>query len=162
MSAEIATAVAFAHEALGCRPLTHLGIDGQPDRSVCQTHQREWTKDGCPSAFELTDLVEARDRSWKQNLADLASDVVLMDVVTERLAQDRKWGRQDHKPPVWLAILTEEVGELAEAILFHHSGGDERNHTHSTSMRAEAVQIAAVAVQFVHWLDRGGAAVSKS
>jgi NTP pyrophosphatase (non-canonical NTP hydrolase) len=79
---------------------------------------------------------------------------VLTDVVDERARQDAKWGQQNHDPAVWLAILTEEVGELAEAILYDHSGGDERDHTHSDSMRTEAVQIAAVAVQFVEYLDR--------
>lgn len=39
-------------------------------------------------------------------------------ILAERLRQDEKWGNQCHKPnPVWLAILTEEVGETAKAIL---------------------------------------------
>ena len=78
----------------------------------------------------------------------------LAAVVAERRRQDEKWGQQNHPPAVWLAILTEEVGELAEAVLFDYTGGDERNRTHSADMRSEAVQIAAVAVQFVEWLDR--------
>ena len=78
----------------------------------------------------------------------------LVEVADERRRQDEKWGEPNHDPAVWLAILTEEVGELAEAILFAHSGGDERNRTHSADMRTEAIQIAAVAVQFVDYLDR--------
>ena len=83
-----------------------------------------------------------------------AENDALAAVVAERHRQDEKWGEQNHDPAVWLAILTEEVGELAEAVLYDYSGGDERNHTHSESMRAEAVQVAAVAVQFVEYLDR--------
>ena len=79
---------------------------------------------------------------------------VIDEILAERRRQDEKWGEQNHDPAVWLAILTEEVGELAEAILFDHSNGDERNHTHSADMRTEAIQVAAVAVQFVQFLDR--------
>ena len=39
-------------------------------------------------------------------------------ILAERSRQNEKWGNQCHKPnPVWLAILTEEVGETAKAIL---------------------------------------------
>ncbi len=40
------------------------------------------------------------------------------EILTERKRQDQKWGadrRQHHM--IWLTILVEEVGELAEAIL---------------------------------------------
>lgn len=35
----------------------------------------------------------------------------------ERNAQDEKWGPQHHSDEKWLAILMEEVGEAAKAIL---------------------------------------------
>ena len=41
----------------------------------------------------------------------------MKSVIAERARQDAKWGEQNHHPLAWLGILTEEVGELAEAIL---------------------------------------------
>ncbi len=41
-------------------------------------------------------------------------------VLTERDRQDRKWGQQNHLSIEWMAILTEEVGELAQAIVDRH------------------------------------------
>lgn len=78
------------------------------------------------------------------------------DVLDERGRQDRKWGEQNHAPTVWLAILTEEVGELAQTILADRLGAAEHS-SHSEDMRTEAVQAAAVAVAFVEYLDRQGA-----
>ena len=39
--------------------------------------------------------------------------VVLRDIIAERLSQEQKWGPQNHKQIVWLAILAEEFGEAA-------------------------------------------------
>lgn len=44
-------------------------------------------------------------------------------VALERKRQDEKWGEQNHSPAWWLAILVEEIGELAQAILRHGWGG---------------------------------------
>lgn len=82
---------------------------------------------------------------------------VLGEVLAERAHQDEKWGEQNHEPEVWLAILGEEVGELATAILRRRFGDYE--HRESGDMRAEAIQVAAVAVALVECLDR---AVSRS
>lgn len=38
-------------------------------------------------------------------------------VAGERAKQDRKWGEQNHNDIKWLAVLVEEVGEIAQAIL---------------------------------------------
>jgi NTP pyrophosphatase (non-canonical NTP hydrolase) len=66
-------------------------------------------------------------------------------ILEERKRQNEKWGKQEHNPFVWFAILSEEVGELAEACLHDSFGG----HAAGT-LRAELVQVAAVAVQ---WLE---------
>lgn len=42
---------------------------------------------------------------------------VISDIIRERARQDRKWGIQDHSDLTWLGILTEELGELAKAII---------------------------------------------
>ena len=73
---------------------------------------------------------------------------VLLDVVRERLEQDAKWPVQMTSPTTpWLAILVEEVGEAARAVLNNASDGPQ-------DLRAELVQVAAVACAWVEWLDR--------
>ena len=77
-------------------------------------------------------------------------------VLAERTRQDKKWGEQNHSPQWWLAILMEEVGELAQAILETHF---DKNAEHTTkggveNIRKEAVQCAAVAVALIEYIDR--------
>ena len=55
-------------------------------------------------------------------------------IAEERRLQDHKWGYQSHPPEKWHLILSEEVGEVAEAIL----QGDK------TKMQTELIQVAAV------------------
>ena len=52
----------------------------------------------------------------------------------ERNAQDAKWGEQRHSDEKWLAILLEELGEAAKAVLEKNEKG----------LLEEAVQVAAV------------------
>jgi NTP pyrophosphatase (non-canonical NTP hydrolase) len=85
------------------------------------------------------------------------SNLTLVAIRDEGVRQDRKWGEQNHSPDIWLSILTEEVGELAQAILADRfdTGRDEKLHdSHHDSMAAEAIQIAAVAAHFVEYLAR--------
>lgn len=90
----------------------------------------------------------------------LASDETrkaLVDVANERIRQDQKWGRQRHDFPVWLTVLMEEVGELAQATLsmreyaFFGNSGPERDELER--MRSEAAQVAAVAVAMIEHID---------
>ena len=57
------------------------------------------------------------------------------EVKRERKRQIEKWGVQSHNAHEWLAILVEEVGEVAEAVVKENYRG----------MYDELVQIAAVA-----------------
>lgn len=68
---------------------------------------------------------------------------ILEEVGQEREAQDLKWGEQNHRDSVWLAILTEEVGECAKAIL------------EGKGLTRELIQVAAVAVAWVESRGRG-------
>jgi NTP pyrophosphatase (non-canonical NTP hydrolase) len=69
---------------------------------------------------------------------------VLEEIREERKRQDAKWGADRELDDfVWLAILTEEVGETSEAIL-----------KDMLSKRKELVQVAAVAVAWLECLDR--------
>lgn len=82
----------------------------------------------------------------KRQLAEWAERVI----ADERTRQTVKWGVQDHPPFAWLAILTEEVGELAQAISEEHWRGGPRE-----DVLTEAVQIAAVAQQIVEAIIDG-------
>jgi NTP pyrophosphatase (non-canonical NTP hydrolase) len=77
-------------------------------------------------------------------------DLVVRQVLTERERQDRKWGEQNHDPLFWLAILQEEVGETAKAILEARFA---RNGQYS-EYREEMIQVAAVAIAAIECLDR--------
>ena len=70
-------------------------------------------------------------------------------VDAERQRQDRKWGEQNHNDHRWLAILVEEVGELAQAINDDDAGGP-----HAGTAEAELIQVAAVAVQWLECYER--------
>ena len=69
------------------------------------------------------------------------------EVKRERGRQIEKWGVQSHSEHEWLAILVEEVGEVAETVV----KGNYRD------MYDEIVQIAAVAKawheNFFHWVE---------
>ena len=69
------------------------------------------------------------------------------EVMIERSLQDKKWGEQNHSDTLWLAILGEEFGEVARAML--QQDGDM-----SGVVRDELLQVAAVAVAWVESLDR--------
>jgi len=58
----------------------------------------------------------------------------------ERVAQDGKWGEQNHEPLKWLGILIEEVGELATECI----NINPENSNNSLWLEHELVQVAAV------------------
>lgn len=67
----------------------------------------------------------------------------LEDIQTEQDRQVDLWGVQTHHPLKWLAILMEEVGEVANAIL--------EDHDHDLDhLSEEVIQVAAVAAS---WAD---------
>lgn len=76
-------------------------------------------------------------------------------VMLERMAQDRKWGEQNHDDLGWLPILTEEVGEVAQALL-------RQKDTDASDLKHELTQVAAVAVAWVECIMRREAAVADS
>ena len=84
----------------------------------------------------------------------------LDEVTWERWRQDEKWGEQNHDLLVWHAILSEEVGEFAEALLtarLQTGTGDGG----IGQVRAEIIQVAAVAVAIIEHIDRAGGRVSE-
>jgi len=71
--------------------------------------------------------------------------VVLEKIGDERRRQDEKWGEQNHHPLYWMAILQEEVGEAAKALV----------EKKLDEYRTELIQCAAVAMAAIESLDRG-------
>ena len=69
---------------------------------------------------------------------------VLDNIKEERSRQEAKWGKQNHQPLTWLAILGEEVGEANKAVL----------ENELSDYRSELVQVAAVAAAAIECLDR--------
>lgn len=74
---------------------------------------------------------------------------IVADIKAERERQNEQWGEQTHEDYIWLAILTEELGEVAQAILHDEFGGP-----HANTVEAELIQVAAVAVQWLECLRR--------
>ena len=81
---------------------------------------------------------------------------ILHDVHNERSRQDEKWGPQQHSWCEWMAILTEEVGEAAQYANAIQLGGCPEPEF-PEGLRAELVQVAAVAVAAIEQLDNGTA-----
>lgn len=74
---------------------------------------------------------------------------VLNLIRAELERQNNKWGEQNHDDYRWLAILIEEVGEAAQAILHDEFGG-----SHAGTAKTELVHVAAVAVQWLECMER--------
>jgi hypothetical protein len=66
--------------------------------------------------------------------------LALARILGERGRQDKKWGVQAHAPAVWHLIASEELGEVAKAVL-------ERRTPYT--IEAEFVQVGAVALAAV-------------
>lgn len=77
----------------------------------------------------------------------MRSFTYVMDLVHAEIdRQDMKWGADRHQHPfVWNAILTEETGEYAQAVLQTEFGGN-----HSGKSLEEIIQVAAVAMQIAN------------
>lgn len=81
-------------------------------------------------------------------------DSIFEEIKKERLAQDAKWGEQNHKPIEWVAILTEEVGEVSKEALESHFKQYYRDVNQLANYRKELIQVAAVAISMIQCLDR--------
>lgn len=75
---------------------------------------------------------------------------VLIAIVEERIRQDAKFGEQFLTHLEWLAVLTEEVGELAHDCVETCLGREDR----SAQLEAELVQVAAVATAWLEYIQK--------
>lgn len=76
-----------------------------------------------------------------------------LEIKLERDRQDNKWGTPKNLPPDrtpehWLAILMEEMGELAEAVVELAAGGLDWERV----INKELIHTAAVAVSWMEWM----------
>lgn len=90
-----------------------------------------------------------------------AAEVAVAEIQAERTRQDEKWGVQNHTLEWWVAILAEECGEFAEAVLQTHFGGPKGG---LPNVRKEASHCAAVAQAVIECLERQaqGCGIEKS
>lgn len=79
---------------------------------------------------------------------------VQADVDSELARQMTKWNVQDHDQILWLSILGEEFGEVARAVLEARMSDRENVGAKAIDLRAELVQVAAVAIAAIENLDR--------
>lgn len=75
----------------------------------------------------------------------------IRQIIAERASQDAKWGQQNHDNRKWVAILMEEVGEVARAVLEAEQG---QQNEDPVNLREELVQVAAVALNWLECLER--------
>lgn len=72
---------------------------------------------------------------------------ILQEIAVERASQDAKWGwPRDHGMERWHVILSEEVGEVAEAILEANPTLENKPGDWHALIENELIQVAAVAV----------------
>lgn len=74
---------------------------------------------------------------FTQTMKDVSNDVM-----AERFSQNKKWGLQRHPHGEWLMILTEEVGEVAQAMQSEKGWGKDSD---SSNLYEELIHVAAVA-----------------
>lgn len=100
----------------------------------------------------------------------MSLSAVLRAVTEERQRQDKKWGQQNHRHPVWMLILAEEVGEVAKEALEREVEDQAARLMNSTvaevgevyvkdHLRDELIQVAAVAIAWVECIDRNAPVV---
>ena len=70
---------------------------------------------------------------------------IIGEIIDERKAQDKDWGpvEEGREIETMPQVLMEEVGEVARAILEHDP----------IQQREELIEVAAVAVKWIEWLD---------
>jgi hypothetical protein len=74
---------------------------------------------------------------------------IVTDVARERWNQEERWGENDHTPIAWMSILGKQFGQACQESNAVHFAG--KSHL---SLRAELVQVAAVAFAAIECLDR--------
>jgi NTP pyrophosphatase (non-canonical NTP hydrolase) len=78
----------------------------------------------------------------------------LFSITEERENQIKKWGVQNHTPIEWIAILTEEVGEVSKEALEFHFKRFYDDTGQLERYEKELIQVAAVALAMLESYGR--------
>lgn len=80
---------------------------------------------------------------------------LFIKICEERIRQDKKFSPQSYNPEVWLSIMSEEVGEMAQAIneTMFDNGPEKRKLGGIENIQKELVQILAVGFAMYADLD---------
>lgn len=102
----------------------------------------------CHSIIMEQPGMQLKDSFWLEEKKEFLTRQVLLQVKKERERQTQLWGKQSYKNPLyWLGILTEEVGEFAQAVNETVLDNAKKKHLGGAdNMVKELIQIAAVAV----------------
>lgn len=98
----------------------------------------------------------------------IVTDKVLQEVLAERVRQDEKWGEQNHPDGTGISPEQQKLADQARAVcqqVFAEGRGDWAHvlfeevrealaESSPASLRAELVQVAAVAVAWIEAIDR--------
>lgn len=129
--------------------------DGRTDEQVLS--EIRWAADAAITSTARHEATTIERFVGATDLADLDADRVLLDIAAEWLRARAKFGdQQELSWTEWLAVLAEEFGEAAMEVC----KGAVRpfEHRPPTLLRAELVQVAAVAARFISamdaWADR--------
>ena len=104
----------------GFTPIRWAATLGKELGGVCQQAllQEQWgivPADGMYRSGLVWLAAYAIDAMQKVTAQDY--EVVYARILAERERQNGKWGPQHNPPPIWAAILAEEVGEVAQAAM---------------------------------------------
>lgn len=99
--------------------------------------------------MRLTDMSPTGQKAWRDKVKRY-----LAAVEAERIRQIEKWGLQGHSSGDWALILGEEVGEAHKAALqLWLATSDEEADEATSNLRAELIQVAAVAIAWAQGLE---------
>ena len=122
------------------------------------SHEDNRNMDAPGPPLRRPSILEAAHHAAARTPQFLTFSQLAQAVFAERIRQDQKWGAvkdgcfDSRSLYQWLAILTEEVGKLAQEML--DAGRLSRLRFCHPNLRAEAVQVAAVAFAIIEHLDR--------
>lgn len=74
----------------------------------------------------------------------------VLEALLERERQDETFGEQNHDPAYWTVILTEQTGQVAQAICDMRWGGGDRY-----KVKHQVTQVVAVGLAMMECLERG-------
>jgi NTP pyrophosphatase (non-canonical NTP hydrolase) len=124
-------------------------MSNQPSENALAFAQK--LQQACLLDINLHDLLQDDVARLLDEFASTTLTPELRELVKERQRQNEKWGEQNHSLPVWMLILTEEVGEAAEAVLNLRAG----NPDALRAFKEEIIHCGAVCVQILEYLERG-------